>query len=662
MRKINENLSTSLKIDVVNLSNEFPDISIDKLASELANNLEVNIRKEEEDGTVYMIIDDTDFDTAIDEISDIIYAESEIEDLGEIRPIIEDCVIEDDDENLTESIDEFDEWEDGSDEMDYDDYPPYYDEDGLGDEMDYDDYPPYYDEDGLGDEMDYDDYPPYNTVCVTDECRVLSEDEEFEDEEFEDEEFDDDDALNDCDKNKFDECNKMEDKEFECYESKKYRYKGNGIYERKKECCPPKKHNARRMVNLSESLKRNKLTTRDIVKSAKKHRVLTESIINKAMQKAKAEKKNNTINSIKESLGTDKYNMIVKAMKSGKKYLYENKKINGKKISAYSSKELYKILKQVQEQYNSLNKKLNSLNESASLKEEILLNEKIDNKFKLMNIIDEELTYRLTIKNLLKESDEGNLLEPLSVDPNENEKSDDTKDEESTDEKSEDEETTDEENPEEDEEVELTRVVITVANQEAADELKASMVDAGIPEDAIEFETESEEEEESEESEEETEGEGEETEGETEEETAEEPNESLFYNKFKKLLEDEGDEESGEDAEDAEGEADAEEGNEENAEGEAEEGSDEAVKVVLTNTDYINDLADVLDNEYGITKDEFEEMIGGEIIEDDSNEDSEDEDSENKDDDEKSDDESSKGDDAVDAMTPEELDKLFGNS
>ena len=653
MRKINENMSTSLKIDVVNLSNEFPDISIDKLASELANNLEVNIRKEEEDGTVYMIIDDTDFDTAIDEISDIIYAESEIEDLGEIRPIIEDCVIEDEDENLTESIDEFDEWEDESDEMDYDDYPPYYDEDGLGDEM------------------DYDDYPPYNTVCVTDECRGLSEDEEFEDEEFEDEEFDDDDALNDCDKNKFDECNKMEDKEFECYESKKYRYKGNGIYERKKECCPPKKRNARRMVNLSESLKRNKLTTRDIVKSAKKHRVLTESIINKAMQKAKAEKKNNALNSIKESLGTDKYNMIVKAMKSGKKYLYENKKINGKKISAYSSKELYKILKQVQEQYNSLNKKLNSLNESASLKEEILLNEKIDNKFKLMNIIDEELTYRLTIKNLLKESDEDNLLEPLSVDPNEDEKSEDTKDEESTDEKSEDEETTDEENPEEDEEVELSRVVITVANQEAADELKASMVDAGIPEDAIEFETESEEEEETEESEDETEGETEETEGETEEETTEEtteePNESLFYNKFKKLLEDEGDEESGEDAEgeaDAE-EGDAEEGNEEDTEGSDEEGSDEAVKVVLTNTDYINDLADVLDNEYGITKDEFEEMIGGEIIEDDSDdsdEDSEDEDSENKDDDEKSDDESSKGDDAVDAMTPEELDKLFGNS
>ena len=80
---------------------------------------------------------------------------------------------------------------------------------------------------------------------------------------------------------------------------------------------------------------------------------------------------------------------------------------------------------------------------------------------------------------------------------------------------------------------------------------------------------------------------------------------------------------------------------------------------------HISDLADVLDNEYGITKDEFEEMIGGEIIEDensDENSDNEESDEETSDDKEDSDEESSKGDDAVDAMTPEELDKLFGNN
>ena len=68
-----------------------------------------------------------------------------------------------------------------------------------------------------------------------------------------------------------------------------------------------------------------------------------------------------------------------------------------------------------------------------------------------------------------------------------------------------------------------------------------------------------------------------------------------------------------------------------------------------------------MDNEYGITKDEFEEMIGGEIIEDEDS-DNEESDEDTSDDKEDSDEESSKGDEAVDAMTPEELDKLFGNN
>ena len=618
MRKINESMLSSLKIDVVNLSSEFPEISIDSLATELSNNLGVDIRKQEEDGTVYMVIDDTDFDTAVDEIANIIYAESDVEDLDEISSIIEDCIIDeydyDDDEStnyppydfeddeLTEAVnlEELDyEWDD----YDYDDdddestvYPPY----DLDEDDEFEDDDSYYDDDDDDDERT--NYPPYD--------------------------FDEDDVLNDCDS--YDECAQLEDEEFECYESKNYRYLGNGIYESKKGCCPKRK-SPKRMVKLSEALR-----TRRFKKPV---RMISENVINKAIKKAR--KSNRKY--LKESLGTDKYNLIVKAMKAGKRHLYENKKINGKSIAKFSSKQLYKLLKEIQEQYNSLNKKLNSLNESASLKQEIELNEKIQNKLRLINILDEELTYRLTIKKLLEDEEMNNELEPLSVDPNEDGTTDDSED-------------TDE-NPEEDEEVELSRVVITVANQEAADELKASMVDAGIPEDAIEFETDSdisdEDEEESEEGEEETEGE------EGEEETKGEAKESLYYNKFKKLLEDDGDEtESDEDTEKSDDET---EGDEESDDTEGEDESDEAVKVILTNTDYIHDLADVLNNEYGITKDEFEESIGGEIIEDDEENSDDEEKSDDEDSDDKKKDKKSSGDDAVDAMSPEDLDKLFGN-
>lgn len=232
------------------------------------------------------------------------------------------------------------------------------------------------------------------------------------------------------------------------------------------------------------------------------------------------------------------------------------------------------------------------------------------------------------------------------VKPEETNSEEDTKSEETD---SEEEVKSEETNPEEDEEVELSRVVITLANQEAADELKSSMVDAGIPEDSIEIETEEEPEGETEE----------ESEGETEEGETEETAESLYINKFKKLLEDD------EATEDEGTEDNTEESNEESKDDseESEEESEENVKVILTNTDYINTLADVLDSEYGITKEEFEDMIGGEIVSDGSDEDSdEDSDKEDEDSDKEDSENKSSGDEAIDAMSPEELDKLFANA
>ena len=519
--------------------------------------------------------------------------------------------------------------------------------DDIDDEETYDET---YDEE-YDDTLD-DMIPDYDDVDIDDEDDIYSDEYESIDDE-----YTDDDELNDA---SFDEC--MEDEEFECYESKHRDFRSRRfLNEKKKGCCPPKKN---RMVNLSESLKmlKNGVSVKDIVNSAKRVS-LNESIIADAINKAKNEKekknineKRTTLESLKKALGEDKFNTIVKALKEGKKTLYTKKNINGKNITEYSSKELLNILNLVKEQRETLIKSYKSLNESATKTTKKELRDAIELKERLMNLLDEELTYRLTVKKMLKEQDEENPLEPLSVDPSESgekeEKADDAT--ETSGEKD-----VDTEDPEEDEEVELSRVVITVANQEAADELKDAMVNAGIPEDAIEFETESETEEEESKEDDSEEEKDEKSEENTKEDAKEESNESIHYNKFKKLLEDE------ETDEETPAEDDTEKSDDETSEEETEKDKDAEgeVKVVLTNTDYINDLADVLNNEYGITKEEFEEMIGGTIVDDETEENSEESEKsdENKEEDSK-DEPSTNGDDAVDSMSQEELDKLFGGN
>ncbi len=563
---------------------------------------------------------------------------------------------------------------------------------------------------------DYDDMiPDYDEVDPNDQDALDARDDAYADMDAEgeldddlydetyedaDDEFADEDSLNDSD-DEFDEC--MEDEEFECYESANdRRLRRKKLLEKKKGCCPGKKRNGKRMVNLSEALKmcKNGLSTKDIVRSAKKV-TLNESIINKAIDKAKNEptdkkaqllEKKRELISLKNQLGDDKFNLIRNAMKSGKKNLYEKKTINGKNITEYTAKELLELLNTVKAQHTKLVKSYKSLNESATKSTKRELRDSILNKERLMTILDEELTYRLTFKKLnknkvtkLNESeevttkvneDEENPLEPLSVDPTEgsddsstddNADSSDTGSDDSTDDNTED-----TENPDEDEEVELSRVVITVANQDAADELKQSLVDAGVPEDAVEFEDEDDEtdDSDSDESSDDTTDTDDASDDSSADETS---NESLHYNKFKKLLEDDTDDSTDEESSDENSDdtADTDDANTDDSSDDNAEGEDKPVKVVLTNTDYVNDLADVLNNEYGITKEEFEDMIGGQIVDDDSDltddsdsDDSSDSDSEeDKSDDEKKEDEpSTNGDDAVDAMSQEELDKLFGGN
>lgn len=687
-RKLNESLTFPVKIDVVRLVNENPELNgqMDKIASQIEDTTDATITKEESDGTVYMVIDGLTQDDIIDIFENDYYIDDvdnyfvyddaddeldEIESDDDARAAAEDDMRDEyGDDYIDESCD--DDARDCAIEDMKDEYGDDYidmDEDyGLDDEGewidteddDYDDMIPDYDE------VDPDDL---DALDARDAAYADMEDDGIYDETYEDadEEFAGDDALNDSD-DEFDEC--MEDSEFECYESLnncKLRNRRR-LLEKKKGCCPPKK--GKKLVNLSEALKMSKagLTTRDIVRSAKKP-YLNESIISNAINKAKAEPRNDKkmklimkkkeIMQLKESLGAEKFNMICEAMKSGKKTLYSKKTINGKNITEYSAKELLELLNTIKKQHTNLMKSYKSLYESATKSTKRELRTAIENKERLMLILDEELTYRLTFKKLNKSKaineDEENPLEPLSVDPTDG------------DDKNESGEDTDE-TPDNDEEVELSRVVITVANQDAADELKQSLVDAGVPDDAIEFETDDETDDSEDSDDTDSEADEKSDENTDAEDTADEtPNESLHYNKFKKLLEDDdpesdkADDSTDDNAKDGE---DSDASSDDNSD-DSSDSEDKPIKVVLTNTDYVKDLADVLNNEYGISKEEFEEMIGGQIVDD--SEDSDDSD-ESSDSDDKSNDESKEdkpstnGDDAVDAMSQEELDKLFGGN
>ena len=236
------------------------------------------------------------------------------------------------------------------------------------------------------------EYPDYDEVDLDEED--TNEFDEALDDIDEDDEWDADDELNDYDE--FDEC----------------------IQEKKQSCCPPKKG---KMVNLSESLK--KLTISDILADVRKNVKLNESISNKALLKAKAAK----LSSIKESLGIEKANLVISQVKARSPFLYENKKINGKFISEYTTNELLELLEKAKV------KKSNTLNESADFS-------KVE---RLLTILDEELTYRLTIEKYLNEDDEDPFA-MLSVDPKDDKKEEtseekkDDKKEESSEEKKDD--------------------------------------------------------------------------------------------------------------------------------------------------------------------------------------------------------------------------------
>ena len=438
----------------------------------------------------------------------------------------------------------------------------------------------------------------------------------------------------------------------------------------KKGCCPGKN----RRVNLLESLKaqdetkQEKLdnsvkTIKDVIDSVKGHSIGAQEVKDafaklkkeqKALSKIEKNEKgdkfaltdvNGAAGALKkmkeadpsQADAIDKFQKSLKesvfnALNAKKKSLHGKVSVNGQLLESMTNAQVSTLLTKVNAAKNKLvNKLSNSLNESLNTKNNI--KNEIVKLTKLSNILDEENTYRTyaTKYGLINEDEnqeagnsgefsEEDLANMFGAGQGEETKSDNETEEKTEDAPSEDAPSEDAPQDEESvEEVELARIVITMQDKDAAEDLKASCVNAGIPEDVIEITDDTEDEpEENEEGETSTEDKEDDKTDASEE--SKDTNEGVKYSNLRRLFE--ADEETSEEKpEDA-----PEENSDETNDGDAE--SEGHTKFILTNTDYALQLSKVLDDVYGITKEEFEDMIGGEIVEDSEDEDAtEDEDS-----------------------------------
>lgn len=416
------------------------------------------------------------------------------------------------------------------------------------------------------------------------------------------------------------------------------------LYEKKKGCCPPAPKKKNVMISLAEAfhgkkVSKKKVSLDNVIDSMAGHK-LTESAAINALKKAKTEASDYYL---MEKLGKDKYKLIVESLEADKTSIHGNVKVNGKKIEEYTTDELVGLLEKVNRQINIIKEKVGtSLNETDTAK----LNKELETKKKIQNILDEEISFREALKAIKEDDNDSNLdFKDLNPDTVDNDKKDGKS-------KEDDDKDDDDKNPDEDEEVEIGNIIITLDSKKSAEELKNDLIDAGIPEDVIEIEPvedndEDEDEEKSDDSEDKESKEY--SEEDSEDET---PNESVKVKAGKRINEDDS-EESDEDEEKDEDKSDDEDSEDEDSEDDDEEETG-SYKLILTDTDYAPQMSDVLQDIWGLSKEEFEEMIGGEIVAADDDEDSSD-DKEKKDDNEDKSDDSSDEDDSLEDFDPDEI-------
>ena len=228
----------------------------------------------------------------------------------------------------------------------------------------------------------------------------------------------------------------------------------------------------------------------------------------------------------------------------------------------------------------------------------------------MRRVLAEKLSDELDYRNAITEAEEDAPMDPFgNVDSvpsgSEEEKSAEDEEKPAEEKKSDDDEKKDDEkNPDEDEVIELSQIVITLASKDAAEDLKNDLIDAGIPEEALTVEKASDDEDDEETSEEEKPAEDEEKPAEEEKSEEEKAEESVAADGNKL---NEADDDADAPAEDDEKPAE-------------EENADEPYKVILTDTEHVGTLANVLQDIWGMEQDEFNELIGGEIVTDDEEE------------------------------------------
>lgn len=294
--------------------------------------------------------------------------------------------------------------------------------------------------------------------------------------------------------------------------------------------------------------------------------------------------------SLKESY----MNKFLKALDEGKRSLHPDDYIDEEKISLMSDEKIIKNINECASLIKKYKRLSSRLNEGSSYKIQKLQSFNEDT-IKMKKILEEEILYRDILnslsgkKSLLfeeenKENKDKN--EDFSLDFDSKDTDADTdknnnidNDDSVSDNKSDDNEY---------EDVELTGIEFTMKNKEAADEFVDTLVNNGIPEDALEI---------------------------IEEDNS--TNESFRYTRnYKKLFEEDDmilNEED--DDEDENSESSDKEEKENN------ESSENPVIVRLTDTNYTSQVADILEKEYGYSKEEFEDKIGGSIIDDESSDD-----------------------------------------
>jgi hypothetical protein len=464
------------------------------------------------------------------------------------------------------------------------------------------------------------------------------------------------------------------------------------LNEKKRGCCPPKKD---KMVSLAEAMKAFKPEDQkkldkavssidDGVRSVKGQTIGAAEVA-AAMKKLKAQqlqlkkiakdkKENFKVTDVKGVSGIIKKMIeadpdkaeeikkfrdsltesVVAAISNKKKVLHENVAIDGVAMSKIKSSKLQSMLKEAVDAKKKYSNTIRNANGDTELIEKC--KKIIGNKNKLIGILSEELSYRKLVTKFGKslfESDDKEGKEEDKKTTDASEMSDDDlaalmsgSFDDSTSDSVEDSNDKKDDATEGDEEVDLARVVIELKDKESADELKDLCVEAGIPEDAIDIE---------EDSDEDDSDDSDDKSDEYSDDKYDDTNESIHYANIRKLFEADDESEDTE-TDDAAQTDDTDADQTDDADDKADESS---VKFVLTNTDYIDELAQVLDDEYGISKEEFEEMIGGEIVKDeDSDEDTDaDEDSDDKSEDDKEDKKDSEDDNAEEISA----DDIFGN-